>query len=202
MNFETLVLPRHRAASLIIRELTLIRSDYYRARGAAYNWGVGASLSTAIMPIAFAFVVVEWCTQSHLSTENYDDAMQGLRRTRRFRKYTAWLRGLPNLIIRLTKRWWFMMLGRRTQGARGRRSLLWTWQTKLEAEMVPVIEGETPRDEQHGTTHAHIELREASTENLLPKAPDIADFVAKQYPVGPDPAYRRGSEISLQGSVA
>jgi len=76
------------------------------------------------------------------------------------------------------------MLGRRTQGARDRHSLVWTWQTKLEVEMVPVIEGET--------THAHIDLREASTENLLSKVPDIADFVAKQYPVGPDPAYRRG----------
>jgi hypothetical protein len=191
MDFETFVLPRHRAASLIVRELTLIRSDYYRARGAAYNWGIGTALSTAIMSIAFAFIVVEWCTQSHLSTENYDDAMQGLRRTRRFRKYTAWLRGLPNLIIRLTKRWWFMMLARRTQGPRGRRSLVWTWQTNLEAEMVPVIEGETPQDEQYETTHTHIELREALTENLLPRAPDIADFVAKQYPVGPDPAYRR-----------
>lgn len=145
------------------------------------------------MSIAFAFIVVEWCTQSHLSTENYSDAMQGLGRTRRFRKYTAWLRSLPNLIIRLTKRWWFMKLGSRTQGARDRRSLVWTWQTKLEEEMLPVIEGETPHDEQHETTHAHIELREASTENLLPKAPDIADFAAKQYPVGPDPAYRRGS---------
>lgn len=143
------------------------------------------------MSIAFAFILVEWCTQSHLSTENYDNAMQGLRRTRRFRKYTAWLRGFPNLIIRLTKRWWFMMHGRRTQAARGRRSLVWTWQTKLEAEMLPVIEGEMPHDEQHQMTHAHIELREASTEGLLPKAPDIADYAASQHPVGPDPVYRR-----------
>lgn len=78
-------------------------------------------------------------------------------------------------------------------GARGRRSLVWTWQTKLEAEMLPVIEGETPHDEQHEATHAYIGSRKVSSENLLPKAPDIADFAAKQYPVGPDPAYRRGS---------
>jgi hypothetical protein len=62
MDFETFVLPRHRAASLIVREVTLIRYGSYRAHGAAYNWGVGTALSTAIMSIAFAFILVEWCT--------------------------------------------------------------------------------------------------------------------------------------------
>ena len=91
------------------------------------------------MGVAFVFIVVEYCTQSHLSTEDYDDAMRGLKRTRRFKKYTAWLRDVPDYIIDFIKRLWSHMLRRNKRlgddgqsgryGLRGRRSLLWTWQT-------------------------------------------------------------------------
>ena len=96
------------------------------------------------MAIAFAFVLAEWCTQSHLSTENYEHAKEGLRRTRRFKKYTAWFRRVPNLII-LTSKWaWFMVIGKgRTYNVESRREwqrrrLVWTWQTQ------DMIEGELP----------------------------------------------------------
>ncbi|KAL8797453.1 MAG: hypothetical protein Q9195_000269 [Heterodermia aff. obscurata] len=114
--------------------------DFYRAHGVAYYWAAGTGLSTGIMGIAFAFVVIEYCTQSHLSTEDYGDAMQGLRRTRQFKKYTAWLRDVPDFIINIIKRLWSkiwrrstiyskdLQIGRYGQG--GRRSLLWTWTTK------------------------------------------------------------------------
>ncbi|KAI9684405.1 MAG: hypothetical protein M1829_002215 [Trizodia sp. TS-e1964] len=45
-------------------------------------WGVGTGLSTAIMAAGFAYIICEWCAQSHLSTEDYGKAMRGLRRTR------------------------------------------------------------------------------------------------------------------------
>ena len=93
------------------------------------------------MGVAFAFIVIEYCTQSHLSTENYADAMQGLKRTRQFKKYTAWLRDVPDFIINSIKRLWFEFIWRRRTrysqdlqagryGQGGRRSLLWTWTTK------------------------------------------------------------------------
>ena len=92
------------------------------------------------MGVAFVFIVVEYCTQSHLSTENYDDAAQGLRRTRIFKKYTAWLRDGPDYMIDNAIRLWshiWRSNARRTDqshagryGHGGRRSLLWTWTTK------------------------------------------------------------------------
>ena len=175
MDFETLVPSNHLPAVLSVLTLTTSRYDYYRAHGVAYHWAAGTAVSTAVMGIAFAFIVVEWCTQSHQNTENYEDAMQGLRRTRRFKKYTAWLRGFPNLIIAAAKRGWFIMLMRRTQrGVGERRSLVWTWQTKDEEEMLPVIEGERLEDQQYKTVQAHIVVEEASTEGLSHKPPDSA----------------------------
>ena len=117
-----------------------LRYDFYRAHGVAYYWAAGTGLSTGIMGIAFAFIVIEYCTQSHLSTENYKDAMQGLKRTRQFKKYTAWLRDVPDFIINIIKRLWSKIWRRSTSysedlqagryGQGGRRSLLWTWTTK------------------------------------------------------------------------
>ena len=120
-----------------------LRYDYYRAHGVSYYWAAGTGLSIGIMGVAFAFVVIEYCTQSHLSTENYADAMQGLKRTRQFKKYTAWLRDVPDFIINIIKRLWSRTWRRRSTryshdfhaaggryGQGGRRSLLWTWTTR------------------------------------------------------------------------
>ena len=155
------------------RELKSNRYHYYRTHGVAYHWGIGTVLSTSIMGIAFAFIVIEWCTQSHLSTENYQDAIQGLRRTRRFKKYTAWFRGIPNQIITFAKRGWSVLRRRHLQpGAAARRSLVWTWQTRGEEEMLPVIEGAVPHDRQDKPTISHLELvAEDTTAGLLPRTP-------------------------------
>ena len=146
------------------------RYQYYRTHGVAFHWGIGTALSTSIMGVAFAFIVVEWCTQSHLCTENYQDAMQGLRRTRRFKKYTAWFRGIPNQIIIFAKRWWSKL--RERPGAATRRSLVWTWQTRGEEEMLPIIEGAVPHDGQDKPTISHLELvAEDASASLLPRKP-------------------------------
>lgn len=39
----------------------------------------------------------EFCTQSHLATEDFDDAVEGMKLTRRFKKYTYWFRMLLGL---------------------------------------------------------------------------------------------------------
>ena len=140
------------------------RYHYYRTHGVAYHWGIGTALSTSIMGVAFAFIVVEWCTQSHLSTENYQDAMRGLRRTRRIKKYTAWFRGIPNQIITFAKRGWSVVRGRRSQpGAGEKRSLVWTWQTRGEEELLPVVDKPT-------ISHLEFEAEDASA-GLLPRKP-------------------------------
>ena len=57
-----------------------------------YYWELATALSCSVMGIALAYLVMEYCTQSHLSTEDYGKAIRGLQRTRRFKKITRWFR--------------------------------------------------------------------------------------------------------------
>ncbi|KZM26853.1 uncharacterized protein EKO05_0010769 [Ascochyta rabiei] len=62
-----------------------------------YYWSSGTALTASIMFLAMFYVTVEWCQQSFLSTEKYEEAMQGLRRTRSYRHFTY----LPRLFTRV-----------------------------------------------------------------------------------------------------
>jgi hypothetical protein len=44
---------------------------------------------------------MKWCEQSHLTTLNYDSALQGLMWTRRFTNATKFIRWVPELTARL-----------------------------------------------------------------------------------------------------
>lgn len=101
--------------------------NYYIGSGIAFYWGFGTALSISIMAISFAFIIWEWCTQSHLSSENYKKAAAGLKTTRRFKKYTYYIRNLTDTVIELVKR---LFRGSR-DGVRGRRSVLWTSKTNI-----------------------------------------------------------------------
>lgn len=92
-----------------------------------YYWGFGTAVSCAVLATSLAFIVVEYCTQSHLSTERYDDAMQGLRAVRRFKKYTHLFRRVPDDVIEFVKRLYHKVFRKGSRG--GRRSLVWTWKT-------------------------------------------------------------------------
>lgn len=70
------------------------------------------------------YIVVEWCLQSHLSTENYEAALRGLRRTRHFRRITYPYRWLFDVLIHS---FWT------------RRSVVWTYYVTYEPK------GEMPR---------------------------------------------------------
>ena len=74
--------------------------------------------------MSLLFIVVEYCVQSHMSTEEYDNAIRGLRAVRRFKKYTYYFRTVPELVIDVVKRLFHSVLGKRVRG--GRRSLVWT----------------------------------------------------------------------------
>ena len=120
------------------------------------------------MGVAFVFVVLEYTTQSHLSTEDYEDAMRGLRRTRKFKKHTAWLRDVPDYIIDIFMRIWSKASGSKAKYTRdhqagrysqgGRRSLLWTWSTKRQRgrrtddgilEGIPLHRQDSPQASRH-----------------------------------------------------
>jgi hypothetical protein len=55
-------------------------------------WSAGTALSCAILGLGLIYVVLEWCLQAHISTENVKSARKGLQRTRRFRRVFHWPR--------------------------------------------------------------------------------------------------------------
>jgi len=81
------------------------------------------------MSVGLAYIVHEYCTQSHFSTEDYGRAMEGLRRTRRWKRCTRSVGVVLDLVIKLGKVGWFKVSGGRSR--RGRRSLVWTADTQL-----------------------------------------------------------------------
>ena len=103
--------------------------DSYKARGIAYYWGAGAGLAMTVLFTATAFIIAEWCTQSHLSTENYQSARRGLQMTRIWKRHTTWVRVVPNAIIEgiVHLRWVLLKsIGKRGSVRPGRRSLIWS----------------------------------------------------------------------------
>lgn len=73
---------------------------YYRESGVSYYWDFGTGVSCVFLTAGLVSVVIEYCTQTHLSMEDYDSAAHGLRTTRRFKKYMAWLRIPINILAK------------------------------------------------------------------------------------------------------
>lgn len=73
---------------------------YYRESGVSYYWGFGTGVWCVFLTAGLVSIVIEYCTQTHLSTEEYDSAAQGLRATRRLKKYTAWIRIPINILAK------------------------------------------------------------------------------------------------------
>ncbi|KAF2430317.1 hypothetical protein EJ08DRAFT_612725 [Tothia fuscella] len=64
-----------------------------------FYWSTGTTISCAIMGLGLVYIVTEWCLQAHLCTENYDSARKGLQRTRKFRRYTWFIRYPSNRLV-------------------------------------------------------------------------------------------------------
>lgn len=100
-----------------------------RAPGVQPYWITGALLSSTIMFVAISFLVAEWCEQSHLNTEHFENAMEGLRVTRWWKKHTLWIRRGPDVVIGQVKRLRHFGKGKgRRNGRSGneRRSIVWS----------------------------------------------------------------------------
>ena len=116
--------------------------EIYRSNGVTYYWMAGTVLSLTVMSLSFAFFVGEWATQSHLSTEDYESARNGLLMTRRFKKYTKYVRDIPNIVIEHTDLCWRRWFKRGVISHPNRRGLVWTAHTKHErvsSPRVPII---------------------------------------------------------------
>ncbi|KAK7186938.1 uncharacterized protein CC84DRAFT_735552 [Paraphaeosphaeria sporulosa] len=65
-------------------------------------WLTGTLLTSSVMGFSMFYITVEWCQQSFLSTEDYEDARQGLQMTRIYRHWTFPFRRLSRLLSRFT----------------------------------------------------------------------------------------------------
>lgn len=54
-------------------------------------WIAATTLGCSVLVGSFSVIVWEWVTQSHMSTEHYEESMKGLKTTRRFKKYTKFI---------------------------------------------------------------------------------------------------------------
>ena len=87
-----------------------------------WSWVTGTSISGVVLMASLAYIVIEWCMQSHLSTLDRDDAREGLQRTRAFRRYTYYLRKPPQwCVLRINGLWYIFNPPDRRQ-----RTLVWT----------------------------------------------------------------------------
>lgn len=85
--------------------------------------------------MGLAYIVAEFCTQSHLATEDFGNASEGIRFTRRFKKYTYWFRQLLGLcdnalllIWKVVRFPWKRATGR--QSTAFNKTLIWDWKEK------------------------------------------------------------------------
>lgn len=100
-----------------------------------WNWITGTGISSFVLAIGLAYIVIEWCLQSHLSTSSQDHAREGLQRTRAFRRWTFYLRHpLQCMVLRVN--------GRRTK----QKTLIW----RKNVTYVGVIHGHNPYDPGQG----------------------------------------------------
>lgn len=111
----------------------------YLANGVGVYWGSGIATSLLVMSIAFVFIVAEYCTQSHLSTVDYEKSKRGLRWTRWFKKHTYLFRSIPHLCIGYGMHLWLKIMGKKE--FHERRSLMWTWKTR-KPEGSPALENQ------------------------------------------------------------
>ena len=98
--------------------------DFYTAHGVYLYWGSATALSLVVMSLGLVYIAIEYCTQSHLSTEHYGRAMAGLKHTRWFKKHTLFVRIIPDFVIKSGKILWYKI--RKGRARQGRRSLIWT----------------------------------------------------------------------------
>ena len=104
--------------------IDLSSADVYNGRSVYTYWSVGVALSCTVMAAGLWYIVHEYCTQGHMSTEDYGRAMQGLRWTRWYKRHTRFVRFLPNRVLTLGKRLGFLFTSGKTR--KTRRSLVWT----------------------------------------------------------------------------
>lgn len=113
------------------------------------HWITALCLTLIIMLVSFAFIIAEWCTQSHMATHNYEKAMRGLARTRTFKWLTSPIREAIDFVITKFK----MLIGKK------RRSLVWKQGHKQDPD-IKVLTGLVPKKPNEAMEEIHDSIVE------------------------------------------
>jgi hypothetical protein len=153
-----------------------------------WSWATGTAISGLVLVVSLAYIVIEWCMQSHISTLDHNNAREGLQRTRAFRKYTRYARQpLQWIVLRINELWYLFSSPERRQ-----KTLVWSehvtypYETRLARERgystnsgdVEAAEPESfpslPLEVLYGRPRASTDT---DTQGLLasPKIPDIIE---------------------------
>jgi hypothetical protein len=101
----------------------LVETSHASAGGTRPYWIAGTVISCSIMAVGATYIVLEWCLQSHLGSENKVKARKGLARVRAFRQTFFWLRyPLLRSVLFVNS---FRDLVFRAKGAK-QKTLVWT----------------------------------------------------------------------------
>ncbi|KAL8940907.1 MAG: hypothetical protein Q9216_002537 [Gyalolechia sp. 2 TL-2023] len=140
--------------------------------GVQYYWGFGVGLSVTIMIGAIAYITYQYCTQSHLSSEDYAQAMQGLRTTRWFKRRTIWTRYVLEAIIRTFKQILHRLFGTKAKSVR--RSLVWTPNAEESTPSTAEASDETLRQQPSPASKPasveHVERSSVSDRHIHPSS--------------------------------
>ena len=161
-----------RGGYVVFKNDATVKDDYFAlVLGLQYYWGIGTGVSGLVMLASFAFIVYSWMTQSFLTAEDYQKAMNGLYVTRQFKKYTSYIRRTSDGIIRFFK-WMYSHLPgqKRRSHDRIRRSVIWTsranrWQAGRILKSQHVVELRNINDEEGAV------FDEPSNQHLLSTSP-------------------------------
>ncbi|CAI6244916.1 unnamed protein product [Periconia digitata] len=82
--------------------LDFVVQDIATTKWVYVYWVSGTLVASVVMGLSMIYITVEWCQQSFLSTEIYVDALNGLRRTRTYRRFTYIFRAISRLVMRYT----------------------------------------------------------------------------------------------------
>ena len=164
----------------------------YKAHGISLYWGSGTALSLVFLTAGLLFIIAEWCSQSHLSTMDYEAASRGLLRTRWWKYHTVWLRRLPNAIIDSAVVVSLAMIRLCSKGKRqihGRRSLIWSSKIKHRQPNPLVVIHAVPMSD----------TRDEENNHLLARTRSHGDEISLNSISTPTPSHQR---ISPSGSNA
>ena len=138
--------------------------QYYRANGVKYYWGCGTALSCVFLTAGLLYIVVEYYTQSHLNTEDYESAARGLRKVRRFKKRTVWLGYLAKLCLECMHVMTWSMLKSDS------KSLSWDWSMKEDHEQIADLVERNPHGQGRRSSSNAPDPNDSGDEGHSPSA--------------------------------